>query len=88
VDDTPQRDAIARILSVLESRFDLVLRSCHAGARIPEPDIFNNALEKLAVKPEEVGAVNEFKRSAVENWQQIQSLLVKDVTKYYFNVLV
>lgn len=88
MDDTPQRDAIARILSVLESRFDLVLRSCHAGFRIPEPDIFNNALEKLAVKPEEVGAGNYFRRSAVENWQQSQSLLVKDVTECSFNLLV
>lgn len=88
MDDTPQRDAIARILSVLESRFDLVLRSCHAGFRIPEPDIFNNALEKLAVKPEEVGAGNYFRRSAVENWQQSQSLLVKDVTECSLNLLV
>uniref|UniRef100_A0A671MVZ7 Bifunctional epoxide hydrolase 2-like n=1 Tax=Sinocyclocheilus anshuiensis TaxID=1608454 RepID=A0A671MVZ7_9TELE len=54
VDDTDQRDGVARILSVLESRFDLVVRSCYAGVRIPEPDIFTNALEKLAVKPQEV----------------------------------
>uniref|UniRef100_A0A671N3X6 Bifunctional epoxide hydrolase 2 n=1 Tax=Sinocyclocheilus anshuiensis TaxID=1608454 RepID=A0A671N3X6_9TELE len=53
VDDTDQRDGVARILSVLESRFDLVVRSCYAGVRIPEPDIFTNALEKLAVKPQE-----------------------------------
>ncbi|XP_073683744.1 bifunctional epoxide hydrolase 2 [Garra rufa] len=53
VDDTDQRDGIAKILSVLESRFDLVVRSCYAGVRIPEPDIFTNALEKLAVKPQE-----------------------------------
>lgn len=88
MDDTPQRDGIARILSVLESRFDLVLRSCHAGVRIPEPDIFNNALKKLAVKPQEVGAVNYFRRSAVENWQQIQRRLVTDVIRCSFNLLV
>lgn len=67
MDDTPQREAIARILSVLESHFDLVLRSCHAGVRIPEPDIFNKALDKLAVKPQEVGAANYLRTSAVEN---------------------
>lgn len=53
VDDTDQRESTARIISVLESSFDLVVRSCHAGARVPEPDIFNKALEKLAVKPQE-----------------------------------
>ncbi|XP_051579081.1 bifunctional epoxide hydrolase 2 [Myxocyprinus asiaticus] len=53
VDDTAQRARIARIVSVLESRFDLVVLSCHAGVRIPEPEIFNNALEKLDVKPQE-----------------------------------
>nr|XP_055028477.1 bifunctional epoxide hydrolase 2 isoform X1 [Misgurnus anguillicaudatus] len=54
VDDTDQRESTARIISVLESHFDLVVRSCHVGARIPELDIFNMALKKLAVKPQEV----------------------------------
>ncbi|KAA0711573.1 Bifunctional epoxide hydrolase 2 [Triplophysa tibetana] len=53
VDDTDQREGTARIISVLEGHFDLVVRSCHAGARVPEPDIFNNALKKLAVTPQE-----------------------------------
>ncbi|XP_056111944.1 bifunctional epoxide hydrolase 2 [Rhinichthys klamathensis goyatoka] len=82
VDDTPQRDAIARILSVLESRFDLVLRSCHAGVRIPEPDIFNNALEKLAVKPEEAIWLDVDKESVkAAEGLGITSVQVKDITE-------
>ncbi|TRY83547.1 hypothetical protein DNTS_016257 [Danionella cerebrum] len=53
VDDTAERYRFARILTVLEKHFDLVLRSCHDGARIPESEIFNTALKKLAVEPQE-----------------------------------
>uniref|UniRef100_A0A671N404 Bifunctional epoxide hydrolase 2-like n=1 Tax=Sinocyclocheilus anshuiensis TaxID=1608454 RepID=A0A671N404_9TELE len=84
VDDTDQRDGVARILSVLESRFDLVVRSCYAGVRIPEPDIFTNALEKLAVKPQEVSAVwldideESVKAAEVLGMTAVQ---VKDITE-------
>ncbi len=61
VDDTDRWDGVARILSVLESHFNLVVRSCYAGVRIPEPDIFTKALEKLGIKPQEVRAVNHFR---------------------------
>ncbi|XP_036448625.1 bifunctional epoxide hydrolase 2 [Colossoma macropomum] len=53
VDDTPQRDNTAKVLSVLESHFDLVVRSCHVGAKFPEPAVFHSALDKLNVKPHE-----------------------------------
>ncbi|KAK3538343.1 hypothetical protein QTP70_035225 [Hemibagrus guttatus] len=51
VDDSPQRDSVAKILSVLESSFDVVVRSCHTGSRLPEPEIFHTALDALNVKP-------------------------------------
>ncbi|MCI4382555.1 hypothetical protein PGIGA_G00016140 [Pangasianodon gigas] len=51
VDDSPQRDSVGKILSVLESCFDVVVRSCHTGSRLPEPEIFHTALEELNVKP-------------------------------------
>ena len=54
VDDTPQRERTAQILSVLEGHFDLVLRSCFTGARVPEPAMFNMALEKLGLTPQQV----------------------------------
>lgn len=82
VDDTAQRGSIARVLSVLESRFDLVLRSCHAGVRIPEPDFFKHALEKLAVKPQEALwlDVDEESVKAAEGLG-IMAVQVKDVTE-------
>uniref|UniRef100_A0A8C2FLZ7 Bifunctional epoxide hydrolase 2 n=1 Tax=Cyprinus carpio TaxID=7962 RepID=A0A8C2FLZ7_CYPCA len=82
VDDTDQRDGVARILSVLENRFDLVVRSCYAGVRIPEPDIFTNALEKLAVKPQEAVwlDVDEESVKAAEGLG-MTAVQVKDITE-------
>ncbi|XP_076835394.1 bifunctional epoxide hydrolase 2 [Brachyhypopomus gauderio] len=53
VDDSLQRDSTAKVLSVLASHFDLVLRSCDIGARLPEPKVFQTALDKLGVKPDQ-----------------------------------
>lgn len=82
VDDTDQRDGVARILSVLESRFNLVVRSCHAGVRIPEPDIFTNALEKLALKPQEAVwlDVDEESIKAAEGLG-MTAVQIKDITE-------
>uniref|UniRef100_A0A671SQC0 Bifunctional epoxide hydrolase 2-like n=1 Tax=Sinocyclocheilus anshuiensis TaxID=1608454 RepID=A0A671SQC0_9TELE len=84
VDDTDQRDGVARILSVLESHFNLVVRSCYAGVRIPEPDIFTSALEKLALKPQEVRAVwldvDEESIKAAESLG-MTAVQVKDITE-------
>ncbi|KAL0169576.1 hypothetical protein M9458_034172, partial [Cirrhinus mrigala] len=82
VDDTDQRDNVATILSVLESRFDLVVRSCYAGVRIPEPDIFTNALEKLAVKPQDAVwlDVDEESVKAAESLG-MTAVQVKDITE-------
>lgn len=82
VDDTDQRDGVARILSVLESRFNLVVRSCYAGVRIPEPDIFTNALEKLAIKPQEAVwlDVDEESIKAAEGLG-MTAVQVKDITE-------
>ncbi|XP_062862779.1 bifunctional epoxide hydrolase 2 [Trichomycterus rosablanca] len=52
VDDTSHRDSTAKILSVLESHFDLVVQSCHVGAKLPEPAILLTALNKLNIKPD------------------------------------
>lgn len=57
VDDSPQRDSVAKILSVLESCFDVVVRSCHTGSRLPEPEIFHTALDALNVKPNQACTV-------------------------------
>lgn len=82
VDDTDQRDGVARILSVLESHFNLVVRSCYAGVRIPEPDIFTNALEKLAIKPQEAVwlDVDEESIKAAEGLG-MTAVQVKDITE-------
>lgn len=53
IDDSPQRESIAKILNVLESRFDLVVRSCQIGAKLPETAVFQSALDQLHVKPQE-----------------------------------
>uniref|UniRef100_A0A671SR03 Bifunctional epoxide hydrolase 2 n=1 Tax=Sinocyclocheilus anshuiensis TaxID=1608454 RepID=A0A671SR03_9TELE len=82
VDDTDQRDGVARILSVLESHFNLVVRSCYAGVRIPEPDIFTSALEKLALKPQEAVwlDVDEESIKAAESLG-MTAVQVKDITE-------
>ncbi|XP_052436621.1 bifunctional epoxide hydrolase 2 [Carassius gibelio] len=82
VDDTDQRDGVARILSVLESHFNLVVRSCYDGARIPEPDIFTSALEKLALKPQEAVwlDVDEESIKAAEGLG-MTAVQVKDITE-------
>uniref|UniRef100_A0A8C1M296 Epoxide hydrolase 2, cytoplasmic n=1 Tax=Cyprinus carpio TaxID=7962 RepID=A0A8C1M296_CYPCA len=82
VDDTDQRDGVARILSVLESHFNLVVRSCYAGVRIPEPDIFTSALEKLALKPQEAVwlDVDEESIKAAEGLG-MTAVQVKDITE-------
>uniref|UniRef100_A0A4W4F9S4 AB hydrolase-1 domain-containing protein n=1 Tax=Electrophorus electricus TaxID=8005 RepID=A0A4W4F9S4_ELEEL len=53
VDDSLQRDNTAKVLSVLARHFDFVLRSCDIGARLPEPTMFQTALNKLDVKPQQ-----------------------------------
>uniref|UniRef100_A0A8B9H3V3 AB hydrolase-1 domain-containing protein n=1 Tax=Astyanax mexicanus TaxID=7994 RepID=A0A8B9H3V3_ASTMX len=53
IDDSPQRDSIAKILHVLENRFDLVVRSSQIGAKLPEAAVFQSALDQLHVKPKE-----------------------------------
>uniref|UniRef100_A0A673JYT6 AB hydrolase-1 domain-containing protein n=1 Tax=Sinocyclocheilus rhinocerous TaxID=307959 RepID=A0A673JYT6_9TELE len=82
VDDTDQRDGVARILSVLESHFNLVVRSCYAGVRIPELDIFTSALEKLALKPQEAVwlDVDEESIKAAEGLG-MTAVQVKDITE-------
>ncbi|KAM9465813.1 bifunctional epoxide hydrolase 2 [Clarias gariepinus] len=50
VDDSPQRDTLAKILSTVKSCFDVVVCSCHTGSRLPEPAIFHTALDELTVK--------------------------------------
>uniref|UniRef100_A0A8B9HCJ8 AB hydrolase-1 domain-containing protein n=1 Tax=Astyanax mexicanus TaxID=7994 RepID=A0A8B9HCJ8_ASTMX len=54
IDDSPQRDSIAKILHVLENRFDLVVRSSQIGAKLPEAAVFQSALDQLHVKPKEM----------------------------------
>ncbi|KAG7465873.1 hypothetical protein MATL_G00158410 [Megalops atlanticus] len=54
MDDSAQREGTARILSVLHGHFDLVLESCHVGARVPEPAMFSLALERLSSAPQQV----------------------------------
>ncbi|XP_034533722.1 bifunctional epoxide hydrolase 2 [Notolabrus celidotus] len=49
VDDSSAGDHPARLLSLLASHFDLVLQSCRAGHRVPEPEMFSSALQHLEV---------------------------------------
>lgn len=58
VDDSPQRDSVAKILSVLESCFEVVVCSCHTGSRLPEPAIYHAALDKLNVKSHQACTAN------------------------------
>ncbi|XP_049919935.1 bifunctional epoxide hydrolase 2 [Epinephelus moara] len=49
VDDSAARDSQARLLCQLGGHFDLVHQSCRTGHRVPEPAMFNSALQHLGV---------------------------------------
>ncbi|XP_040887908.1 bifunctional epoxide hydrolase 2 [Toxotes jaculatrix] len=53
IDDTATGDGPARLLSLLGRHFDLVLRSCHSGHRVPESAMFSSALKHLEVTSQE-----------------------------------
>ncbi|XP_039998546.1 bifunctional epoxide hydrolase 2 [Xiphias gladius] len=53
LDDAAAGDAAARLLSLLGAHFDLVLQSCRAGHRVPEPAMFGSALQHLGVTPQQ-----------------------------------
>ena len=48
--DSAHAGKVAEVLN----RFELVLESCRAGTRKPEPEFFQLACEKMEVAPEEV----------------------------------
>ncbi|XP_076155400.1 bifunctional epoxide hydrolase 2 [Alosa pseudoharengus] len=79
VDDTPHRHHMAQILSVLEGHFDLVLRSCFTGACVPEPAMFNAALEKLSLTPQQAVWVDTEEESVkAAEGLGMAAVLVKD----------
>ncbi|KAJ8333326.1 hypothetical protein SKAU_G00422220 [Synaphobranchus kaupii] len=62
VDDSEERDWMGLVLWVLQHHFDLVLQSCHVGARLPDPALLDHALQRLSATPQQVvlvGAAEE-----------------------------
>ncbi|KAK1170419.1 bifunctional epoxide hydrolase 2 [Acipenser oxyrinchus oxyrinchus] len=53
VDDSAQREGTAQALSSLSGHFNLLIESCRAGMRKPEPAFYSLALDKLNAKPQE-----------------------------------
>ncbi|XP_037552260.1 bifunctional epoxide hydrolase 2 [Nematolebias whitei] len=53
IDDSTFRDTSARLLCLLGRHFNLVLQSCHSGHRVPEPAMFNSALQRLGVSSQQ-----------------------------------
>ncbi|KAJ8289340.1 hypothetical protein GJAV_G00000170 [Gymnothorax javanicus] len=53
VDDSEKRDWMGLVLWVLQLHFDLVLQSCRAGARLPDPALLSHALQRLGAKPQQ-----------------------------------
>ncbi|XP_013877245.1 bifunctional epoxide hydrolase 2 [Austrofundulus limnaeus] len=49
IDDSASRDDTAHLLCQLGQHFNLVLQSCYAGHRVPEPAMFSSALQQLGV---------------------------------------
>ncbi|XP_070405737.1 bifunctional epoxide hydrolase 2 isoform X2 [Nothobranchius furzeri] len=53
IDDSDTRDESAHLLCLLGGHFNLVLRSCHTGHRVPGSAMFSSALEQLGVTPKQ-----------------------------------
>ncbi|KAJ8287384.1 hypothetical protein COCON_G00000430 [Conger conger] len=53
VDDSEKRDWMGLVLLVLSLHFDLVLQSCRAGARLPDPALLTHALQRLRTPPQQ-----------------------------------
>ena len=53
VDDSEKRDWMGLVLLVLSLHFDLVVQSCRAGARLPDPALLRHALQELHATPEQ-----------------------------------
>lgn len=104
VDDSPQRDSVAKMLSVLESCFDVVVQSCHIGSRLPEPEIFHTALAELNVKPHEAcisnwGPVTDYdcrvkliltggERNLMSTYVILYTYIVSNVTQISFTLVI
>ncbi|XP_030641958.1 bifunctional epoxide hydrolase 2 [Chanos chanos] len=81
VDDTDHRSSTAKIMSVLAQHFDLVLESCRVGSRVPEPEFFTAALEKLSVAPEQAVLFDVSEESVKEAEKLgMTGVLVGDIT--------
>ncbi|XP_028323369.1 bifunctional epoxide hydrolase 2 [Gouania willdenowi] len=80
VDDRPDGEASARLLSLLGAQFDLVLQSCRTGHRVPQPEMFSAALLQLGVTAQQavwLDADEEGVRAAQTTG--MKALLVKDL---------
>ncbi|KAM4772149.1 bifunctional epoxide hydrolase 2 [Rhinophrynus dorsalis] len=53
VDDSPGRNATAKLLSSLHQHFDMIIESCRIGMRKPEVQIYEYVLKTLQAKPHE-----------------------------------
>ncbi|XP_074144480.1 bifunctional epoxide hydrolase 2 isoform X2 [Sminthopsis crassicaudata] len=53
LDDSPQRETIAKLVCSLGKHFDFMIESCRIGMAKPDPEIYKYALEALKVAPHE-----------------------------------
>ncbi|XP_037668870.1 bifunctional epoxide hydrolase 2 [Choloepus didactylus] len=60
LDDSAQRDSLARLMCELRPHFDFLIESCQIGMAKPEPQIYKFLLDTLKVNPNEVVFLDDF----------------------------
>lgn len=80
VDDCASGDGLGRALSLIGSHFDLLLQSCHSGFRVPEPSMFNSALQRLGVSATQAVWLDEDEEGVkAAEGAGMKAVLVKDL---------
>ncbi|MGH0151609.1 UNVERIFIED_CONTAM: hypothetical protein FKN15_051617 [Acipenser sinensis] len=82
VDDSAQREGTAQALSSLSGHFNLLIESCRAGMRKPDPAFYSLALDKLNAKPQEAIFLDDIGANLkVAREMGMATILVGDTTE-------
>ncbi|XP_040821920.1 bifunctional epoxide hydrolase 2 isoform X2 [Ochotona curzoniae] len=60
LEDSPERDNLARMMCELRPHFDVLVESCQVGMAKPEPQIYKLLLDTLKARPSEVVFLDDF----------------------------
>ncbi|XP_004579142.2 bifunctional epoxide hydrolase 2 [Ochotona princeps] len=60
LEDSPDRDSLARMMCKLRPHFDVLVESCQVGMVKPEPQIYKLLLDTLKASPSEVVFLDDF----------------------------